>query len=211
MITKRVFDVLMSIVGLIVLAPIFIVISVAIKFGSKGNVFYKQKRVGKNKSSFILYKFRTMQNGADKKGLLTVGDNDVRVTKSGKWLRKYKMDELPQLFNILKGDMSFVGPRPEVSKYVELYNEDQQRILSVKPGITDWASIKYIDENEILANVPNPEEYYIKYIMPSKAEFNLKYVEEHSFMIDLEIIFLTVKSIFMKSRQLVNENILESK
>lgn len=211
MFVKRVFDVFMSIIGILILMPVFIMISAIIKIDSKGGIFYKQQRVGRNKASFVLYKFRTMRNGADKKGLLTVGDDDVRITKSGRWLRKYKIDEFPQLLNILKGDMSFVGPRPEVSKYVELYNENQQKIFDVKPGITDWASIKYIDENEILASVPNPEEYYINVIMPSKTDMNLKYVEDHNFLVDLKIIFLTVKNIFIKDRELVNKNILQAK
>lgn len=211
MFVKRVFDVFMSIIGILILMPVFIMISAIIKIDSKGGIFYKQQRVGRNRASFVLYKFRTMRNGAEKKGLLTVGDDDVRITKSGRWLRKYKIDEFPQLLNILKGDMSFVGPRPEVSKYVELYNENQQKIFDVKPGITDWASIKYIDENEILASVPNPEEYYINVIMPSKTDMNLKYVEDHNFLVDLKIIFLTVKNIFIKDRELVNKNIVQAK
>ncbi|WP_353132629.1 sugar transferase [Pseudopedobacter sp.] len=197
---KRVFDIVMSLTGILIFLPIFIIISVLIVLDSRGGVFYGQHRVGKNKRSFILYKFRTMLTGSDKQGLLTVGDNDKRVTRSGRWLRKYKLDELPQLFNILKGDMSFVGPRPEVSKYVDLYNERQKKILSVKPGITDWASIKYMDENEMLANVPDPEDYYIRYIMPSKAEINLKYVAEHNFWTDIKIIFLTIRNVFFKDR-----------
>jgi len=201
----------MSLTGILIFLPIFIIISVLIVLDSRGGVFYGQHRVGKNKRSFILYKFRTMLTGSDKQGLLTVGDNDKRVTRSGRWLRKYKLDELPQLFNILKGDMSFVGPRPEVSKYVDLYNERQKKILSVKPGITDWASIKYMDENEMLANVPDPEDYYIRYIMPSKAEINLKYVAEHNFWTDIKIIFLTIRNVFFKDRQLIGKNIFDTK
>ncbi len=208
---KRVFDIVMSLTGILIFLPIFIIISVLIVLDSRGGVFYGQHRVGKNKRSFILYKFRTMLTGSDKQGLLTVGDNDKRVTRSGRWLRKYKLDELPQLFNILKGDMSFVGPRPEVSKYVDLYNERQKKILSVKPGITDWASIKYMDENEMLANVPDPEDYYIRYIMPSKAEINLKYVAEHNFWTDIKIIFLTIRNVFFKDRQLIGKNIFDTK
>lgn len=208
---KRVFDIVLSLTGILIFLPLIIIISIIVSMDSKGGIFYSQHRVGKDKKSFILYKFRTMRNGADKHGLLTVGDNDKRVTKSGRWLRKYKIDELPQLFNILKGDMSFVGPRPEVSKYVDLYNDQQKEILSVKPGITDWASIKYIDENEILANVPDPEDYYIRYIMPSKAEINLKYVAEHNFWTDIKIILLTIRNVFFKDRQLVGKNIFNTK
>lgn len=208
---KRVFDIVMSLIGILIFLPVFIIISVVIVLDSRGGVFYGQHRVGKNKRSFILYKFRTMLTGSDKQGLLTVGDNDKRVTRSGRWLRKYKLDELPQLFNILKGDMSFVGPRPEVSKYVDLYNERQKKILSVKPGITDWASIKYMDENEMLANVLDPEDYYIRYIMPSKAEINLKYVAEHNFWTDIKIIFLTIRNVFFKDRQLIGKNIFDTK
>jgi len=201
----------MSLTGILIFLPVFIIISVVIALDSKGGVFYGQRRVGKNKMNFVLYKFRTMLTGADKQGLLTVGDNDKRVTRSGRWLRKYKIDELPQLFNILKGDMSFVGPRHEVSKYVDLYNERQKEILSGKPGITDWASMKYMDENESLANVPDPEDYYIKDIMPSKAEINLKYVAEHNFWTDIKIIFLTIRNVFFKDRQLVGKNIFDTK
>ena len=146
----RFFDFILSLVGLVVLAPIFIVLAIWIKIDSKGPVFYKQVRVGQNGIDFGLFKFRSMVVDADKKGLITVGGRDPRITRSGYFIRKYKLDELPQLINVLLGDMSLVGPRPEVRKYVELYTDEQQKVLSVKPGITDYASIEYMDENEIL-------------------------------------------------------------
>ena len=136
-----------------------------------------------------------MKIGADNGGLLTIGNHDQRITKIGYWLRKYKLDELPQLWNILIGDMSFVGPRPEVGKYVALYTNEQKQILSVKPGLTDWASLKYIDEDQILGNSENPEEYYIREIIPNKINENLKYIAHHNILIDLKIIFLTIKNL----------------
>lgn len=165
---------------------------------SKGGVIYRQTRVGRNNSEFKLLKFRTMMKDADKGGLLTIGEHDNRITRSGYWLRKYKIDEIPQLFNVLKGDMSFVGPRPEVCKYVELYDQTQKRILSVKPGLTDWASIAYIDENQILAAADNPEIYYIKHIIPQKIALNLRYIDHHNIWVDIRIILLTIKSILHK-------------
>lgn len=165
---------------------------------SKGNVFYKQIRVGRNRVDFELIKFRTMYTDSDKAGLLTVGDHDKRITRVGCWLRKYKIDELPQLLNVLKGDMSFVGPRPEVKKYVELYDEQQQTILSLKPGITDWASIEFSNENALLATSDDPENFYIKEIIPSKIIQNLKYIHKHGIWVDLTIIFLTLKKIMLR-------------
>ena len=154
MIAKRIFDVFFSIMGIIAILPVMIIIALVILLDSKGGVIYKQARVGRNNSIFNLFKFRTMNLDADKGSLLTIGDYDHRITRSGHFLRKYKLDELPQLFNILKGDMSFVGPRPEVAKYVALYDQIQLRILTVKPGLTDWASIEYIDESQLLAQAP---------------------------------------------------------
>lgn len=162
---------------------------------SRGGIFYRQVRVGKNNKDFFLLKFRTMQSGADKKGLLTVGSKDSRVTRVGYYLRKYKLDELPQLFNVLFGGMSLVGPRPEVRKYVDLYNQEQQQVLSVKPGITDYASIEYSNENEILAKAENPEQTYITEIMPHKLLLNLKYIHEQGFITDVKIIFRTIGKI----------------
>lgn len=194
MIAKRIFDIFFSLTGILILLPLFIIISIAIRLDSKGGIIYSQTRVGRNKSNFKLFKFRTMYHEAEKGGMLTIG-RDSRITKIGFWLRKYKIDELPQLFNVLKGDMSFVGPRPEVCKYVDLYDISQQRILSVKPGLTDWASINYIDENQLLASAENPELYYIKHIIPHKITLNIKYIDHHNLWIDMKIILLTIKNI----------------
>ena len=198
MIAKRIFDVFFSIMGIIAILPVMIIIALVILLDSKGGVIYKQARVGRNNSIFNLFKFRTMNLDADKGSLLTIGDYDHRITRSGHFLRKYKLDELPQLFNILKGDMSFVGPRPEVAKYVALYDQIQLRILTVKPGLTDWASIEYIDESQLLAQAPNPEAFYIEHIIPLKIAQNLKYIEHNNLWIDFKIILLTIKSIIFK-------------
>ena len=188
---KRGIDILFSLIGLICLFPFFIFISFFIFITSKGGVFFVQLRVGKNNKDFKLYKFRTMFLNSDNKGLLTVGNNDKRITKLGYYLRKNKLDELPQLINVLNGTMSLVGPRPEVRKYVNLYNSEQKSILDVKPGITDLASIMYYNENEILANSVNPEQTYINEIMPIKLELNKQYINEMSLFTDLKIIFKT--------------------
>jgi len=192
---KRSFDIIFSIIGILVLIPFFILIAIVILIDSRGGVFYKQRRVGKNNEDFFIVKYRTMKTDADKKGLLTVGARDRRITRVGYFLRKYKLDELPQLFNVLYGDMSFVGPRPEVRQYVNLYNEEQKKVLSVKPGITDYASIEYSSENEILAESKNPEQTYIQEIMPHKLMLNLKYISEQSFLTDLKILFRTIRKI----------------
>ena len=188
---KRGIDILFSLIGLICLFPFFIFISFFIFITSKGGVFFVQLRVGKNNKDFKLYKFRTMFLNSDNKGLLTVGNNDKRITKLGYYLRKNKLDEFPQLINVLNGTMSLVGPRPEVRKYVNLYNSEQKSILDVKPGITDLASIMYYNENEILANSVNPEQTYINEIMPIKLELNKQYINEMSLLTDLKIIFKT--------------------
>lgn len=195
MFIKRIFDLVFTFISLIVLSPLFIIISLIIYLDSGGNIFYKQKRVGKGGKLFGLYKFRTMHDDADKKGLLTIGEKDSRITSSGIFLRKYKLDELPQLINVLSGDMSIVGPRPEVKKYTDLYNDEQKKVLTVKPGITDYASIEYSSENETLSSENNPEQAYIDKIMPAKLHLNLKYINERSFITDLKIIFLTLKKI----------------
>lgn len=192
---KRLFDIFFSLIGLIILVVPFLIIGLLISFDSKGGVFYKQVRVGKNGVGFNLLKFRTMQTDADKAGLLTVGGRDNRITKIGYGLRKYKIDELPQLINVLLGDMSLVGPRPEVRKYVDLYTREQQQVLSVKPGITDYASIEYSNENELLAQSENPEQIYINEIMPAKLKLNLKYISEQGVGTDLKIIFKTIAKI----------------
>ena len=188
---KRGIDILFSLIGLICLFPFFIFISFFIFITSKGGVFFVQLRVGKNNKDFKLYKFRTMFLNSDSKGLLTVGNNDKRITKLGYYLRKNKLDELPQLINVLNGTMSLVGPRPEVRKYVNLYNSEQKSILDVKPGITDFASLMYFNENEILANSVNPEQTYINEIMPIKLELNKQYINEMTLLTDLKIIFKT--------------------
>ena len=191
----RFFDFILGLVGLVVLAPIFIVLAIWIKTDSKGPVFYKQVRVGQNGIDFGLFKFRSMVVDADKKGLITVGGRDPRITRSGYFIRKYKLDELPQLSNVLVGDMSLVGPRPEVRKYVELYTDEQQKVLSVKPGITDYASIEYMDENEILGKSNDPEKTYIEEIMPEKIKYNMKYIQNKNVSEYFKIIFLTLLKI----------------
>ena len=191
----RFFDFILGLVGLVVLAPIFIMLAIWIKIDSKGPVFYKQVRVGQNGINFGLFKFRSMVVDADKKGLITVGGRDPRITRSGYFIRKYKLDELPQLINVLVGDMSLVGPRPEVRKYVDLYTDEQQKVLSVKPGITDYASIEYMDENEILGKSSDPEKTYIEEIMPEKIKYNMKYINNKSLFEYFKIILLTVLKI----------------
>ena len=180
---------------MVILLPFFLLISLFILLDSKGGIFYKQVRVGKNGKDFYLIKFRSMRTDADKKGLLTVGGRDPRITRIGYYLRKYKIDELPQLLNVLKGDMSLVGPRPEVRKYVNLYNDEQKKVLSVQPGITDYASIEYSNENEILGKAEHPEQVYIEEIMPAKLRLNLKYIAEKGLVTDLRIILRTLKKI----------------
>jgi len=191
----RFFDFFFTVLGLIILSPLFLIVAIWIKLDSSGPVFYRQTRVGRNNKDFKLLKFRSMVTDADKKGLITVGGRDPRVTKSGYLIRKYKLDELPQLLNVLIGDMSLVGPRPEVRKYVDLYNETQRKVLSVKPGITDYASIEYIDENEILGRAENPEKVYIEHIMPEKIKYNMKYIQNRSVKEYFKIIFLTIGKI----------------
>ncbi len=196
MVIKRLSDILFSCIGLIVLIPVFIIISIGIIFDTKGGVFYLQKRVGKNNRDFTLLKFRTMRVDSASDSLLTIGEDDSRITRSGAFLRRYKLDELPQLFNILKGDMSIVGPRPEVRKFVDIYNQRQKQVLTVRPGLTDYASLKYINESEVLAKYDNPEKAYVEVIMPEKLNLNLKYINEKSFVTDLRIIFKTLSKIF---------------
>ena len=192
---KRGFDVVSSLIGIILLFPVLLILWICIQLESSGGGFYRQIRVGKNGVDFRLWKFRTMQTGADKKGLLTIGGRDSRVTRIGFYLRKYKLDELPQLINVIVGDMSIVGPRPEVRKYVELYSQNQRKVLSVKPGITDYASIEYSNENELLALSENPEKTYIEEVLPAKLELNQKYLNEQGFLTDLKIIFQTIGKI----------------
>jgi lipopolysaccharide/colanic/teichoic acid biosynthesis glycosyltransferase len=196
---KRIFDLLVSLSLLIILLPIFIFISFWILLDDPGPVFYLQERIGYRQIPFRILKFRTMYRNADRKGLLTVGGRDPRVTRSGYYLRKYKLDELPQLINVIKGEMSLVGPRPEVKKFVDLYNVEQLQVFQVKPGITDFASIEYANENELLSKSPDAEKTYIQEIMPAKLELNLKYVAEQGFGTDLKILFKTFSRVFLKN------------
>lgn len=187
----RFFDFFFSLLGIIVLFPVFLFIYVAICLESKGGGFYRQLRVGRYGKDFYVYKFRSMRVGADKKGLITVGGRDPRITRMGYFIRKYKLDELPQLLNVLKGDMSLVGPRPEVRKYVNVYTEEQRKVLSVRPGITDYASIEYMDENIILGQADNPDKVYVELIMPDKIRYNMKYINNQGISEYFKIIFLT--------------------
>ena len=191
----RLFDILFSSVGLILLSPLFIVLYIMIRIESKGGAFYVQERIGKNSKPFGLYKFRTMRTGSDSEGLLTIGEHDNRITRIGFFLRKTKIDELPQLFNVVKGEMSLVGPRPEVRKYVDLYTEAQRVVLSIRPGITDYASIEYVNENELLSKATDPDRVYIEEIMPDKIKLNMKYLENYTLREYFKIIFLTFKSL----------------
>ena len=191
---KRIFDIVASGIGLILLSPLFVILAIWIKCDSIGPVFYKQVRVGRNNMDFQLFKFRSMRVGSDKKGLITVGGHDPRITRSGYYIRKYKLDEFPQLINVFKGDMSLVGPRPEVRKYVDMYTEEQMHVLDVRPGITDLASIRYRNENELLERVNDPDKYYVEVIMPDKLRINLEYVARHSFTFDIRLIFQTFRA-----------------
>lgn len=195
---KRLFDILFSALGLIFLLPVFVVMAIWIKLDSKGPVFYTQTRVGKGNKDFKIFKFRSMRLGSDKFGLITVGGRDPRVTNSGYYIRKFKLDEFPQLINVFIGDMSLVGPRPEVRRYVNMYNEEQLRVLDVYPGITDLASIKYRNENELLEGAVDPEALYINDIMPAKLKINKEYIENRGFFKDVSVIFLTLKAIVKK-------------
>ncbi|CAI3717614.1 sugar transferase [Clostridium neonatale] len=189
---KRIFDITASGLGIIVLSPILIVIALIIKKESDGPVFFKQIRVGEKGKNFEILKYRTMVVDAEKLGRqITVG-NDNRITKIGGFLRKYKLDELPQLINVFKGDMSLVGPRPEVPRYVEMYNEEQRKVLDVKPGITDLASIRYRDENELLGTAEDPDDMYINTIMPDKLALNLEYINKSNVFFDIYIILKTI-------------------
>lgn len=189
---KRIIDIIASGCGLLVLSPIFLILAIWIKLDSKGPVFYRQVRVGKNGKDFRIFKFRSMVINADKGSLITVGGRDPRVTRSGYYIRKYKLDELAQLINVFIGDMSIVGPRPEVRKYVDLYTEDQMKVLKVRPGITDYASIEYMDENVLLEKSSDPDKTYIKEIMPAKIELNMRYINNPSLFEYFKLIFLTL-------------------
>lgn len=186
--------------GLLLFLPVFLILYLFIRIESKGPGFYSQIRVGKGGKDFRLYKFRSMRVGADKKGLITVGGRDSRITRVGYFIRKYKLDELPQLWNVLLGDMSLVGPRPEVRKYVDMYTEDQWKVLSVRPGITDYASIEYVDENEILGKAIDPDKVYVEQIMPDKIRYNMKYIQSCSVWEYFKVIILTIVHIVKSLR-----------
>lgn len=188
---KRLFDIIASGLGLLVLSPLFLILAIWIKLDSKGPVFYRQVRVGKDNKDFRIFKFRSMREGSDSGSLVTIGGRDPRITRSGYIIRKLKLDELPQLINVFVGDMSLVGPRPEVRHYVNYWTEDQMHVLDVRPGITDPASIKFRNENELMEQAEDPEDYYINVIMQEKLKMYLEYVKNHSFLGDIGLIFKT--------------------
>jgi lipopolysaccharide/colanic/teichoic acid biosynthesis glycosyltransferase len=192
---KRLFDILFSVTILLIFLPVGIIISICILVESRGGIFYRQTRVGRFGKDFRIFKFRTMKPNADQLGKLTVGMRDPRITRVGFFIRKYKLDEFPQFLNVIYGEMSIVGPRPEVREYVDLYSTEQQKILSVKPGITDYASIEYFDENKILGNAVDPKETYIHEIMPAKLALNQKYIQNPTISHDLKIIWLTFRKV----------------
>ena len=187
----RLIDLVVSFCGLLFLCPLFIIIALWIVIDDPGPVFYRQQRVGLNGKDFGLSKFRSMRTGADKMSLITIGERDPRVTRAGYYIRKYKLDELPQLINVLIGDMSLVGPRPEVRKYVDLSTPEPRKVLSVKPGITDYASIEYIDENALLAKSNDPDKTYVEEIMPAKIALNMRYINHQTVGEYIKIIVLT--------------------
>lgn len=188
---KRAFDIIASGLGLIVLSPLFFILAIWIKLDSKGPVFYRQVRVGQHNKDFRIFKFRSMRVGSDKGSLVTIGGHDPRITRSGYFIRKFKFDELPQLINVFIGDMSLVGPRPEVRHYVDYWTPEQLHVLDVRPGITDPASIKFRNENELMEQAEDPEKFYIEVIMQEKIRLYLEYVEKHSFFYDIALIFKT--------------------
>lgn len=198
MILKRCFDVVFALLGLLLLAPILVLIAIIIKIDSKGPILFVQGRVGKHNIDFDIYKFRTMRIQSETKGLLTLGNHDSRITKVGYVLRRYKIDEFPQLFNILKGDMSFVGPRPELRYYVNFYTEDDMKIFAVRPGITGLASLKYRNEVELLKAAEDPEAFFIHTIIPDKLKYNKTYIKNQSFLFDLKLIGLTIVKVITK-------------
>lgn len=188
-------DIVLSCLGLLLLSPLFAVVAVWIVIDNPGPIFYRQMRVGKDGKDFGLLKFRSMRVGADKSSLITIGEHDSRITRAGYYIRKYKLDELPQLWNVLVGDMSLVGPRPEVRKYVDMYTDEQRQVLTVRPGITDYASIEYIDENRILAQAEDPDWTYIEEILPAKIALNMRYIKHQTLGEYMKIIFLTFAKI----------------
>lgn len=187
----RFFDILFSLFGLLILSPLFVIVAIWIVIDNPGPVFYRQQRVSKHNKDFGLLKFRSMRVGADKMSLITIGERDPRITRAGYYIRKYKIDELPQLWNVLVGDMSLVGPRPEVRRYVDVYTDEQKRVLNVRPGITDYASIEYMDENRLLAQAEDPDKTYIEEIIPAKIALNMRYIEHQTLGEYFKIIALT--------------------
>jgi lipopolysaccharide/colanic/teichoic acid biosynthesis glycosyltransferase len=210
MIGKRIFDIFVSFISLIILSLVLIIAAVIIKLESKGSILYKQIRVGLNGKPFYIYKFRTMEMGADKNGPLITSANDLRMTRTGRFLRKIKLDEMPQLFNVLKGEMSIVGPRPEVPEYVKLYTNEQKRVLTVKPGMTDPATVYFRNEERLLANTDNKESFYIHKIMPVKLKLYLRYIDNMSLVYDIKLILLEFFAIILPeaifSRIFINED-----
>ena len=192
---KRLFDIIVSLLVMIIFFPFGLIISLFILSEGKGEVFYLQERIGKDEKPFKLFKFRTMKKNADRLGKLTVGMRDPRITKIGFFLRKYKLDEFPQFINVLIGNMSLVGPRPEVKEYTDLYDAEQKKVLEVKPGITDYASIEFFDENKLLGESDDPKSTYINEIMPAKIELNQKYIKDPNVIHDIKILWLTVKKV----------------
>ena len=188
-------DIVLSCLGLLLLSPLFVIVALWIVIDNPGPVFYRQMRVGKDGKDFGLLKFRSMRVGADKSSLITIGEHDSRITRAGYYIRKYKLDELPQLWNVLIGDMSLVGPRPEVRRYVDMYTDEQRQVLTVRPGITDYASIEYIDENRILAQAEDPDRTYIEEILPAKIALNMRYIKHQTLGEYMKIIFLTLAKI----------------
>ena len=193
---KRLFDICSSFVVLALIWPFMLIVALIVAFSSRGGVFFTQARVGRNEKEFKLFKFRTMRKDSEEEGQLTIGGDDPRITGSGRFLRRFKLDELPQLFNVLGGSMSVVGPRPEVRKYTDLYTEEQRKVFAVRPGLTDYASIEYIAENELLGRSENPNRTYTEEVMPAKLKLNLQYIDERGFGTDLKIIFKTIGKIF---------------
>lgn len=202
---KRVFDIICSLAGLIVLSPLFIIIAAIIAVTSPGGVFFRGVRVGKYGNTFRIFKFRSMVKDAEGKGKWNVGDKDDRITRIGRFLRNTKIDELPQLINVILGDMSFVGPRPELQFYIDMYTEKEKPILDLKPGITDWASITNFDQFESFTNATDPDEAYLKYIRPLKLQLQLYYRDNNSFLSDIKIIFWTTYKVISRTQKLPKE------
>jgi len=207
---KRFFDIIFSVLGLVSFGPLLILIASLIKWEDGGPVFYRGKRVGLRGRIFRIFKFRTMVVNAENIGASSTANEDPRITRTGRILRKYKLDELPQLINVLKGDMSFVGPRPEVKRFTDMYTQEESAILSVRPGITDWASIWNCDEGSILAGAEDPDQAYLELIRPTKLKLQLAYVRKHSLIVDLKIILLTLLAV-VRPESLAVKEIRESK